>query len=71
MAIYNNDRDPNEEMWEKQNQEEETKTYVFTVYLVGSGVDEDEAWRDAVDGFIDDAGPTPDKDQIRELDDED
>jgi len=35
------------------------KTYQFTVSIVGTGENEEQAWRDAIEGFNADPGPTP------------
>jgi hypothetical protein len=34
-------------------------TYIFTISLIGSGNNADEAWNDATEGFSLNPGPTP------------
>ena len=46
------------------------KTYHFSITIAGSGDDEDEAWRDATEGFMQEPGPTPDKENIELVDEE-
>jgi len=38
--------------------------YTFTVTIRGSGINEDEAWNDAVGALAQDAGPVPDDYEI-------
>jgi hypothetical protein len=42
------------------------KIYHFTVILAGTGKNPDEAWNDAVEGFIQDSGATPEDYEIVE-----
>ena len=35
------------------------KTFIFTVSLIGTGENEDQAWNDATESFSLDPGPTP------------
>jgi len=41
------------------------KTYMFTVYMIGTGRTPEEAWRDAAENF--DVKYMPEGDDIREL----
>ena len=45
------------------------KRYHFSVVLVGSGRDADEAWRDAVEAISLESGPTPDEDEYEIVED--
>jgi hypothetical protein len=46
------------------------KTYEFKVTLAGSGDNPDEAWLDAVEGFTQDPGPTPEPEDIQEIEED-
>ena len=46
------------------------KTYEFTITLLGNGKDEDEAWRDAAEGFSLDPGTTPEDCTLYSIDDD-
>jgi len=46
------------------------KTYIFTICLIGSGNDEDDAWDNAVEGFTLDPGVTPESDSIEEVEED-
>lgn len=41
------------------------KHYEFTITLSGCGDDVDEAWQDAVEGFIEEPGSVPDDSQVK------
>ena len=41
------------------------KRYEFTITIAGYGKNPDEAWEDAVEGFVLDPGATPDKSEYK------
>jgi hypothetical protein len=45
------------------------KVYEFTVTLAGTGIDPDDAWENAIEGFIDNPGSTPNKKDIKIIED--
>lgn len=49
----------------------EEKTYQFTIYLTGIGTTPEDAWNDAVEGFMQEPGCCPDESDYEILDDED
>lgn len=42
----------------------------FKVTLAGMGRTIDECWRDVIEGFCEDPGPTPDKDEYEIIEEE-
>ena len=45
------------------------KTYRFTITIIGTGIDEKEAWQDAYETFALDPGECPDAKLIEETED--
>ena len=46
------------------------RRFLFTVRLIGAGNSEEGAWRDALDSFGGYNEPLPDKDDIREIEED-